>query len=161
MIIAWDDPGCSVSHFFTVKEACYMPQWSRLANEDDGINDGAKAALIDLFQRMDRVRSILSRPINVHCAFRSVKYNSLVGGAPFSAHIAKTIPGSNPIYIAACDFDARIIGDSLNADCDRVRDLLRPELSGLDCRMENNPGKPWIHIDTRNVPMGGNRVFNP
>lgn len=171
--IDWSNRNSLVSRLYTVKDAIYLPRWGRLADDRDGLDDNAKAALIDVFQRMEKVTDILGVTVSVHCAFRSNEYNRLVGGAKASAHIArgvqmppKVIPDGTEIgngikHIAAVDFDANIGEASAGANCDKVREILKPKLEELDMRMEQNPGSDWVHLDTKPVRPGDSRIFTP
>jgi len=115
-----------------------------MANESDGLNDEVKANLIKLCQQMDLVRIFLGQPITVHVTYRPEEYNKLIGGASNSAHK----------YGMAMDWSVD------NANCAGIRDRIRPQLEMWNLRMEK--GTPtWIHLDTREVPPGGNREFNP
>lgn len=138
-------PGCT---HFTHRDALWLPQWSRMADAGDGLNDEIMANLIQLFQRMEKVREFVNAPIYVHCAYRPKMYNALVKGAKNSAHLTGQ----------AVDFDVH------GRDCFGVRSelLMALKLEELDLRMENNgQDANWVHLDTRGVPPGGNRFFIP
>ena len=149
MSIDWLDPKSKVSTNFTVKECLWLPQWNRLANEADGLNEAVKAELIATAAKMDELRDLLTIPIIIHCWFRPTEYNKLVGGAAKSAHLEGK----------AVDFHFK------NWNCDEARKYFAgPDcrvLKHLEMRMEDLPGANWIHLDTRAVPEGGNRIFKP
>ncbi len=156
-MIDWTNPFDKVSQFFTVKDAIYLPRWDRLAIEDDGLDEHAKAGLVDLFTRVDSVCVWAEANPVVHVSFRPWKYNIKVGGAPQSAHVARKILLVNQwIPIAATDlhFDGK--------DCDKIRkELIKSGLlERLKLRMESNMGG-WIHLDNRPLFPGGRRVFSP
>jgi hypothetical protein len=145
--VDWKDPNSKVSLHFTVKEALWLPQWNRMANESDGLNDTVKANLINIFRKMDDVRDFLGKPIRVHCAYRSKEYNALVKGAPQSSHMADQ-------ESAAVDWDC-------GENCYETQKKLEPKLEGWGLRMENNgPEANWVHLDDHVVPPGGHRWFN-
>ena len=147
-MIDWTDPDCSVSKYFKVREAIWLPSWGRLADGSDGLTTSVQQALTDFLSNfMDPVREFLGAPIHVHCCYRPPAYNQLVGGAPNSAHMA--LDG-----YAAIDFD---IGES----CDLTRAKLLPELQPRKIRMENRPGSNWVHLDCKPIIPGGNRFFRP
>lgn len=162
-MINWSNPREKLGQHFCTSDALYLPKWNRLANEADGLTDDSKTGLTSLFQKLDQIRDLLGVPIIVHCAFRPSKYNLLVCGAENSAHIARMIlVDGKKYYIAAVDFHPLFSGLEIGAQCDKARKLIEPELENLGLRMEDNPlGSPWIHLDSRPVPNGGNRVFKP
>ena len=145
------DPQDPISKHFTWREALWLPSWKRLANESDGLCPSVITNLIDLFSKLDVIREYFGLPIIVHCAYRPVSYNSFIGGAKESAHMAL---GS----WAACDFHVSMM------PCDDARDrILRDgKLEELGLRMEN-PGYPanWVHVDSKPVSDGGSRFFIP
>lgn len=153
MTIDFSDPKAKISRYFTVKEACWAPQWNRLQNENDGLDADAKAALVDFFcNKMDIVRELLGYPIKVHVSFRSKAYNSLVGGAANSCHMARKEGG---VYVAACDFSVDY-GLGAGANCDKIKAELLPVLEKLGLRMEDNgAGATWVHLDNRKPGPSG------
>jgi uncharacterized protein YcbK (DUF882 family) len=136
-----------ISRHFTWKEALWLPQWKRMANEADGVTDQVLENLKILFQKMDLVREFIRRPVVVHCAYRPKLYNELVKGAPSSAHLALE-PG-----VAAVDFNV----DGLACMPTKI-DFL-PMLDIWDMRMERNGIEAdWVHLDTGRK---GIRYFRP
>lgn len=134
-----------VSKHFSVNDALYLPQWKRLANESDGLNDEVKTNLINLFTKMDVVVDTLGKNPKAHCTYRPEEYNTLVKGAPNSGHK----------FGQAIDFSMA------GLDCDDARKtiILTGLLEKLDMRMEDLPGSNWVHIDT--CPVKSNRFFKP
>lgn len=168
MYVDWTSRKSYISKHFRVYDAIYLPRWQRLADEADGLDDNAKEALIDLFERMDAVyEDILRVKPNIHVAFRNSRYNKLVGGTIGSAHIARVIKmpdgteiGNGRHLVAAVDFDVRIYPEkSIEDNCDIARSLLEPKLELLEMRMEKNPGSSWIHLDSQLVKS--ERYFVP
>lgn len=144
--IDWTDASIQITPHFSVKDALYLPTWSRLANESDGLNDEIKENIIALFNKMETVREYFgNNPINVHVTYRPPAYNKLIGGAANSNHMQGL----------AMDFD--IAGIS----CDDVRTkIVDNKLLDLwDMRCENKPGSNWIHLD--NGPVIYSRFFIP
>jgi uncharacterized protein (DUF983 family) len=84
--IDWTNPECMITEHFSVKEALYLPTWSRMATEADGLNDTIKQNIVNLLTIMEKVRSILGCPINVHCCFRPGLYSVAVGGTATDVH---------------------------------------------------------------------------
>lgn len=141
-MINWEDESCKVTPNFSVRECLRLPQWNRLADETDGLNDDIKGNLVILCEVLEKVRAVLQTPIHVHCMYRPARYNKLVGGASASAHMKGM----------AIDFDTNP-GMSLEAAKARIRPLL--ERYGL--RMEKGTDT-WIHLDT-NHPGPSGREF--
>lgn len=135
-----------LSKYFTTHEGIYLPTWNREATTADGLDDVVLANLTALFVKMDTIREHFSMPVIVHCAFRPEAYNTLVGGAPDSAHK----------YGKAVDFHI-----SPNT-CDAVRSSILNNnlLETLDLRMENRPGSGWVHLGNDWEP-GKSRFFLP
>lgn len=160
-MIDWKDPGSAINSFFMVREAIWLPQWGRLANEADGLNDDAKKGIIELLDTMVLARKIVEYPIYSHCCFRPEAYNKLVGGAEESAHIARKITRrSKDFWIAAIDFEIKVPGKSISESCEVARQKLLPHLEELGLRMENNGAlAPWVHLDNKPLAPGGHRVF--
>lgn len=143
MSIDWNSPNSKISEHFTVKEALWLPQWNRMADATDGLDEIVKQNLIQTFAKLDLIRLVFGKSITVHCAYRPDKYNTLVKGAKNSAHK----------YGQAVDFDV------YSFDCDEVREVLKPKLEELQLRMEDLPKSNWVHIDTR-APINS-RFFRP
>ena len=144
--IDWTDETCQITEHFTVKEALYLHQWERLGNETDGLNDDIKNNLINLCGVMEKIRALLGNiPIKVHCMYRPPAYSQLVGGTAHDVHVTGL----------ACDFDSMP-----DMTCDKIKELLVPQLEALNIRLENNGlGALWCHIDTH--PVISQRYFNP
>lgn len=138
-------PGCT---YFTWREALWLPQWKRAANEQDGLTQEILDNLTHLFQKLDKVRVFFAKPISVHVAYRSPVYNALpmIKGAKNSAHVKGM----------AVDF--HVVG----IDCDTTRSIIMQNnmLEEWGMRMEQNPGGRWIHLDTREPGPSG-RYFKP
>lgn len=145
-MIVWTDQNCHVTPHFTVKDCLWLPRWSRLATEDDGLTELVKSRLVNLCNKMELVRVFLgNRPINPHVTFRPTAYNVLVKGAKNSAHL----------YGDAMDFDVK------GLTCDEVRKLIVPKLALWNMRCERlKVGSPWVHCDCRS-PGAGGRYFFP
>lgn len=141
----WTNPKEKVSKYFTVKECLWLPQWNRLANESDGLNEEIKANLIKLCMKMDLIREFVGEPINVHVTYRPEAYNALIHGAKGSVHIQGM----------AMDFDVQ------GLDCDAARAKLMSKLDELELRMEDLPGSSWVHLDVSPLKLGGHRFFKP
>src|SRR5271166_1568596 len=68
----WTDPTSIVTEHFTVNDCLMLHSWNRLATEADGANFDK---LLVLCQVLEKVRDILNCPMNIHCMYRSPKYN--------------------------------------------------------------------------------------
>lgn len=143
--IDWTNPECKVSKSFTVKDCIYLPQWKRLANEQDGLTDEIKTNLKELCLKMDQVEDFLSSVIRVHVTFRPEEYNKLVKGAKSSPHLLGK----------AMDWSVA------NMTCDEVRKnlVVGGMLEKLEMRCEDLPGSNWVHLDTNEVKS--KRFFKP
>jgi len=153
MAIDWTDPKAQVSKHFSVGELLWLPTWSRLATEGDGLDEHVKGQLVAFAGSMDKVRQFVAMPIVVHCWFRPREYNSLpsIGGARHSAHMCE---GS----WAAVDF--HVGGFDGTDGCAEIRAKLLPMLDAWGMRMENRVGT-WIHLDSRQPNDGQPRFFIP
>jgi zinc D-Ala-D-Ala carboxypeptidase len=145
-LIDWTNPTDKVSNHFSVHECLWLPTWNRMANESDGLDDNVKTNLITLCSKLDQLRDVLNKSINVHVTLRPEAYNQLIGGAPNSAHK----------YGKACDFDVE------GMNCDDVRQYILDNkvLEILNLRMEQKPGSNWVHLGNDWQP-GHNRYFIP
>jgi len=131
-MINWADAGQKISKYFTVKEAIWLPQWNRLANDTE-LTEISKENLGILFSKMDAIRDFFAAPVMVHVTLRPEEYNKLVGGAKASAHLIGK----------ACDFHVK----GVVCDDGRKRILDAGLLDSLELRMEDKPGSNWIHLD--------------
>ena len=140
------NPSDKISQHFTWKDALWLPQWNRMANEQDGLTEEIKNNLKALFVKMDTVRDYLDAPIIVHITYRPGAYNKLVNGAANSAHK----------FGMACDFHVK------DLSCDDARQQIEDDKKLIEwsMRMEKKPASNWIHLDTRD-PGAGNRYFLP
>ncbi len=145
------DPTNNISSHFTWRDALWLPSWSRMGNETDGLTQQILDTMCFLFQKMDVVRDYFGMPIHVHVTWRPIAYNKQIGGAINSAHIA------SDLNIAACDFD--MIG--INCDDARNKIISDNKLDDWQMRMEQNPGGNWLHLDTRQPLPGHPRFFKP
>ena len=149
--INWTDPNSKVSTHFNVKDCLYLPQWSRLANEKDGLTQEIKDNLVNLCAKMEVIRTFFgNKPIIVHCMYRPIEYNKLVGGSNASGHLKGL----------AIDF--HIQGLEGNEGCDTARKYLLPHLEEFNIRMEDISSKNsrgWIHLDLK--PVVTTRYFKP
>lgn len=135
--------GCE---FFKWREALWLPQWNRAANEEDGLNDEILENIKVTAAWMDEIRKHFGKPIKIHCWLRPEKYNALVGGGKTSQHLLGK----------AVDF--HVVGMS----CDDVRKALIDAgmLDSMKLRMEDLPGSNWVHLDDR-APGPSGRFFKP
>lgn len=161
MEINWDSPTSRITEHFTVHEALWLPSIEVYHKP----TYTEKANIVKLASQMEQVRSILGKPIHVHCWIRPTSvdvshplnvggikldgfnYNKHVGGADNSMHI----------YGRACDF--HVDGNETIAQCKAIRLLILPYLNKFNIRMENKEGN-WIHIDNKEIKRG-NRFFIP
>lgn len=147
MNIDWTDFASKISQHFTVKEALWLPQWNRLANESDGLDDAVKANLIELCNKLDIVRNYFGASMNIHCMYRPDVYNALVHGAPMSAHKIGR----------AADFD--VSGMSCGDAIQQILDNNMLEVWNLRCE-NNGPQPTWIHLGN-DYQVGHNYYFKP
>lgn len=138
--VDWTKGTCQVSKYFTVYEAMTLHSWNRLANEEDGITDQVKTETVKLCLIMDQVRELLGCPINVHCIFRSVKYNQ---------EVLHSLPQDVHSKGMAIDFDC-----NGHYTIEQVKEKLRPILEKFNIRMEGGT-TTWVHLDTHAVGPSG------
>jgi phage pi2 protein 07 len=160
--VNWSDPSCKISTYFTVKDAIWLNEWNRLADATDGLDSAIKISLFVFFNnKADAIRMKLGRPVYTKSCYRPKKYNALVGGATNSAHMCiGTDPENKELRVVAWDFWADMDNDADKdgADCDKIKEILMPELEPMKIRLENNgKGARWAHVDTR--WSNGNRFF--
>lgn len=150
--VNWSDPKDKISQYFTVHEATYLPSWQiyHIPSEEEQQN------IVQLADKMDKVRNFLEYPCEVTCwirpsavncdnpTFKNRNYNSLVGGRPGSSHqLGKAV-----------DFQVH----SLVAD--EVRYILLDKLAEFDLYMEDLNHANWTHLSTQPT-KSGTRYFKP
>ena len=158
--IDWSDPNDSISEFFTVHEALWLPSWEIHHKP----NAQEKRNIHELAKRMDKVRAYLGWPIIVHCwirptavscddpKYKGKNYNLFVGSTSLkSAHIKGKAVDWHAAY-------PKFLPVGGVRSCDFVRGCLFHELKEFGLRMENIQGS-WIHTDT--APVGNQRFFKP
>ena len=148
--INWADPLWPVSNHFTVREACWLPRWVRLASGTE-LSPDIRANLIGFLKRMDAVRDWFGSAINVHVTYRTFAYNQLVGGAPASRHMQGH----------AMDFD--VAGIDCGIAISRILDADMLAKWGMRCENNSQNGNPpgWVHLDIGAVGPSGSRFFIP
>ena len=138
-MVDWANPADKISNHFSVKEACWLPSWGKLATPSpDEQSNILKAAKV-----MEDIRLLLNMPISIHCWLRPQDYNAFIKGATHSMHIVGL----------AVDWDC-------GENCDVTRTRMIPLLKTLNIRMEHQPG-PWVHIDLKPVASETERYFIP
>lgn len=148
----WDDPKSKLSPHFTVHDATWLPSWQVYHQP----SDEEKEAILRTAEKLEKVREVLGKPLNVHCwirpdkvicrgAYNGRNYNAHVGGAKKSAHRLGL----------ACDFNP------IGMTCGDAKELLNPKLEELDVRMEDNGTGNWVHIDLVKPAPGRPRFFKP
>ena len=142
MSIDWTNPNDKVTQHFTVKDCLWLHNWNRLATEVDGADYNK---LLILCNKLEEVRNILQAPMNVHCMFRSTKYNleqNILPPTGMDVHAMNI----------ACDFDC-----NNTYSIQEVKDKLQPVLEQLGIRMEFGTTS-WVHVDLR-TPGPSGRYF--
>ena len=145
------DPTAMISNHFSFREALYLPTWKRIGGPSDGLTHAVLERLgWFLRTKMDPVREWIGAPLHVHCCWRPLIYNKLIGGAGHSTHMALVDYQGKPLEdeekIAAIDFDAE--GYEGSEGCDKLRRMLLPHLEEWNLRMEDRPKSNWIHLDS-------------
>lgn len=138
--IDWTDPKAKITEHFTVSDAIMLHSWNRLANESDGLTEDLKDKLIVLCKKMEEIRLLVGCPINVHCMFRSMKYNQ---------EVVKAIPNDVHARAEAADWDALP-----TLTIEQAKEKIRPNLESLQIRMESGTAT-WIHNDVHPVGPSG------
>jgi uncharacterized protein YcbK (DUF882 family) len=134
-----------LSKYISEQEALWLPSWSRLATEKDGLNDKIRGNIVRTAKILDKIRTLFDSPLIVSSFYRPIVYNKEIGGAPLSYHREGL----------ACDFN--IQGKS----ADEVRAALKPYLTKFKIRMEDLPGSSWVHIDLGMPRSEQGRFFKP
>lgn len=140
MVVDWSNPKDKIGNYFTVKDACWLPSWGKLAVP----TPTEQANILKTVKIMDEIRRLLGAPIAIHCWLRPKAYNEFIHGAKSSMHIVGL----------AVDWDC-------GENCDITRTRLTPLLKTLNIRMERYPGGPWVHIDLKPVTSETARYFLP
>jgi hypothetical protein len=138
--IDWARASTMLSQHFCVGEMIALHAWDRLATEEDGLTDEVKANLLRLCGIMEKIRTILSCSINVHCGFRSVKYNQ---------EVLKSLPHDVHSMGMAVDLD---VNECMTIE--QAKEKIRPHLEELNIRLEGQTST-WIHIDFHAVGPSG------
>lgn len=141
--IDWTNPECLVTPHFKVKDAIMLHAWNRLANDQDGLTDDGRDKLVALCNVMEQVRVYLGCPINVHCIFRSEKYNQ---------EVVKAIPNDVHAQFLAIDFDC-----SPTMTIEETKEKMEQVLERFGMRMEKGT-TTWVHLDLR-APGPSGRYF--
>lgn len=143
MTIDWTNPDCPITEHFSVRDACFLHNWSRLATQADGM-DTVKLQV--LCNKLEQVRTILNVPMNVHCIFRSADYNK-------EQHI-----------LMPTGMDVHAMSEAVDFDCtphfsiEETKAKLLPHLEELQIRMEYGT-TTWVHLDLHKVGPSG-RYFH-
>ena len=137
--IDWTNPNWHVTEHFLVKDCLMLHSWNRLGTELDGANF---EKLITLCNKMEEIRGILGCSINVHCMYRSSKYN---------IEQKILLPTGMDVHAMslACDFDC-----NGKYTIQEVKDILVPRLEGLGIRIEFGT-TTWVHVDLHSVGPSG------
>ena len=157
--INWYDASCRITENFTVKEALTLPSFDNVMHVP---SEQEKENIVVMAMRMERVRTILGFPIQVHCWIRPTCVKTNVAISPFNGkNYNEKVGGSyNSYHIVGSAVDFHVKGYSGNEGCNLMRTKLYPHLELLGLRMESIEGN-WIHLDDRPVPQNGNRFFKP
>lgn len=142
-MIDWTKPKAQVTPHFSVDDCLTLHNWNRLATKDDGADFDK---LQTLCQKLEEVRALLGCPMNVHCMFRSPKYNQ-------EQHILMPTGMDVHAMNLACDFDC-----GKNLTIQQIKDKLQPNLDKLGIRMEFGT-TTWVHVDLRKPGPSG-RYFH-
>jgi hypothetical protein len=160
--IDWSDLNVSISKYFTVKNATWLPQEGRAVSGEE-LSEEIKANLISTFQWMDKVREWAGSPITVTICIRTMKYHLDLYKRLNSQRAAE---GKDPLRIPmgsmhlkgkAVDFVVKGIS------CDDIKKKILDEdkLEEWGLRMEDNgAGAGWVHLDDKESGPSG-RFFKP
>ena len=107
-----------LSEHFTLEEMTFSTLGSR-RRIDNSPNAEQLANLAVLAQSLERIRSVLGKPIHIDSGFRSAKLNAAVGGSKNSAHMDGRAADfvcpqyGSPKDICEAIIDAEIVFDQL------------------------------------------------
>lgn len=176
--IDWANPKSKLSENFSVGEALTLPSWGVMHLP----SEAEKVALEGIAKKVTAAINVLEKKlgkqlhVSVHAWMRPDVANipgSKWDGKDYNRYIYETqvwkgltaaemalkkVPNSPHKTGHAIDF--HIVGYEGKAGCDKIRELLEPELEALGLRMEKAIGAGgWVHLD--DLPVVNNRYFNP
>lgn len=140
------DTTLRLSPHFTLAELC-ASSTAQARGLDNTPPPELLPRLIMLAEMLERIRSVVGKPIVVSSAFRCGELNALVGGASTSDH-----PLGN-----AADITAPAFGSATE-----LARLLAPLVSTLSIGqiiLEGVKGKQWVHVSTREPERSINRII--
>lgn len=152
----WSNPEAKISKYFTWREALWLPELGRMADETDGLTDEILDNLKVLFHKMDIVREYFGSPIIVHVCFRSMQYHIDLYKRINDKRKAQGLPeqhvpmGSAHLKGKAVDF--HIKGISIADAQKKIVD--EKKLDEWVMRMERDTAT-WIHLDINPVGPSG------
>ncbi len=153
-------PDEKISKYFTWKEALWLPELGRMADESDGLDEKTLDNLKVLFGKMDKVREFFGKPIIVHICFRSMQYHLDLYKRINEKRKANGLPEQNVPMASghlkgqAVDFHVK------DMTCDQVKKKILDDkmLDIWIMRMEDNgAGAGWVHLDIK--PKGPSGRF--
>lgn len=141
--VDWTNPNCPVTTHFTVKDACFLHNWNRLATIEEGMDT---LKLETLCKKLEEIRTLLNVPMNIHSMFRSEKYNQ---------EQKIFMPTGRDVHALSCaaDFDC-----APHLTIEQVKEILIPKLEELGIRLEYGTTN-WVHLDLR-APGPSSRYFH-
>ena len=129
-------PGCK---YFKWQEFLWLNSWKVHVFPDNFHYKN----IIEMAQKLDKIRDHFNRPIKVTSGYRPQMYNDFISGASRSSHLTGR----------AVDFVVK------NVSAEDARDQICKMLDDLDIRLENHKGN-WNHIDL-DVSKSRDRFFRP
>jgi hypothetical protein len=155
MLVNLDDYITS-SHFFKWREALLLPTWGIYHSPSAQEIENIKATCL----KLDKFRSLVGKPFNIHCWIRPNKTNDPTGkyqGQDYNA-LKKGAKKSSHISGLAVDFHA------VGLNIDELMKIIQPRLSEYQMAAENNSiknGRTWCHLQNKILSDGTWRVYNP
>lgn len=129
---------------FTWRQALTQNRWGWAAYPNDQQKINIMLAAGKILEITSALYPLINPKVIIHSWLRVPQYNVFIGGARESEHLDG----------GAVDFSIE------GANCDVLRERLRPQLTALKIRVENLPGTSWIHFGIKE-PLNGVRYFKP
>lgn len=136
-----------ISEHFTWRDALYLPQWEICFFPSKEQHDN----ILTTAEWLEKVQYVLGgRKLTILSWARPDVYNTFLKSLGYRTAINSLHKDGR-----AVDFTAEGIS------CDQARSLLKPVLTLLNIRLEDNPGSSWVHCDDKPVDNEQRRYFKP
>jgi uncharacterized protein YcbK (DUF882 family) len=151
-------PEEKISDHFTWKEALWLPELNRMADETDGVTEQILDNLKTLFHKLDKVREYFGKPITVHVCFRSMQYHLDLYKRINAKRVAQGLPEQHVPMASAHLFGMAVDFHIKDITCDDAKAKIMKDkmLEIWSMRMEDNGlNSTWVHLDIRATGPSG------